>query len=163
MAKFKLDFGADIELITKGEMADVLDKYGDRRLAEYALGLKHFDIPVMLGTVAADGTITLGSSGDPDQIHCGPRQGFCWRVCRVSVNGLTGSQTVSLYKGDPGASRFVTVLSATAPAFTSSHGLLLKPGGNVVVSGSGLTTGAQVTVSGEAVEAPAELIYKLIG
>lgn len=161
--KFKLDFGAEIDLLTKDELAGALDSYGDRRLAEYALGLKHFDLPVLLGTVPASGDLTLGSTGDPDQTYCGPRQGFCWRVARVSVSGISSTQTVNLYKGDVGASRFVSVLSATSPAFLTSHGLLLKPGGHIVIDGSGLTVGEQITVSGEAIEAPAELIYKLIG
>lgn len=161
MGKFKLDFGAEIEVLTKSELDDSLDGLPTGIWAQYARGLKHLDLPVMSGAVAG-GALRLGGSDSPDQTFCGPRQGFVWRVARISVFGLAANDVVQVYRGDVAASRFVTVLSATAPSFTPSHGLLLKPGGRIVVDGTGLAA-THLTVTGEVIEAPGEQIFKLIG
>lgn len=161
MAKFKLDFGGEIELLTQGELDDTMDKLPGGIWGEYARGLKHLDLPVLTGKVAG-GAITLGASDIAGQTPCGPRQGYVWRVVRVSVYGLAAGDVVQLYKGDVAASRFVTAISAADPCLTPSHGLLLKPGSYLTVDGAGLVA-TSVTVTGEVFEAPAEQIFKVIG
>lgn len=161
MAKFKLDFGAEVELLTQGELDDSVNKLPGGIWGEYARGLKHLDLPVLSGKVAG-GQITLGASDVADQTLCGPRQGYVWRVVRVSIYGLAAGDAVQLYKGDVAASRFVTAIAAANPCFTPSHGLLLKPGNYLTVDGSGLVA-TNIVVTGEVIEAPAEQIFKVIG
>lgn len=69
---------------------------------------------------------------------------------------------VTVYKGDPDLSKYVTTLGTQSPSWTGSQGCLLLPGDHIVVAGTGLAA-ANLTVTGEAVEAPAEMIYKLVG
>lgn len=161
MAKFKLDFGADVELLTKDEVDDSIGRLPGGIWGEYARGLKHLDLPVLSGVVAG-GVLLLGGSDVAGQNRCGPRQGFFWRVTRISVYGLAAGDVVQLYKGDAVPGRFVTAISAAAPSFTPSHGLLLKSDNHLVVDGTGLTA-TRVTVTGEVIEAPAEQVFKLIG
>lgn len=272
--KARLDIGAELDFLTKGELDNSLERAAGV-WRDFAFGQKHFSLPVMRGNVT-NGSLTLGSTGDPgqaggQQVYCGPRQGWAWRVTRISVIGLasvpasqnavsaafaaaaagsavvpggaalTGfdvttappaaatattvtvsnvvggpltynvvetvasggllsirfpvplvasggnatvavaaaaggaagnitaygtffasSDSVNIYRGDPDASRFVDVLNAASPTRTPSQGLLLKPGDHLVVSGSSLGA-TQLTVSGEAFEAPANMMYKLIG
>lgn len=160
--KAKLDFGAEIDILSGDEFDRGIDRLG-KVWREYATGLKHVRFPVMRGAVTAGGALTLGSTDSPDLTFVGPAQGYVWRVARVSVYGLTGTEEVELYFGDVGSSRFVRPLSASNPEWDTSRGLLLHPGDHLVVSGAGLTAGEVVSVNGEAYEAPAEQIFKLIG
>lgn len=168
--KFKLDFGADIELLTRDELG------GELRAAEHRwdllwrtrlAGLRHMPIPVARGTSDGSGDITLGQTSDPDQPYLGPREGYAWRVVRVSVAILGANDQIALYRGDVGKARFVDLLTGTSPAFTASHAVVLHPGDHLVVSTSqiagSVTANTEVVVSGEVVEAPAEMIGKLIG
>lgn len=158
--KAKLDFGAEIDILSGSEFRQGLDQVSELWYS-YARGLKHLRLPILTGTVAADGSLSLGLSGD--EVTCGPSQGYAWRICRVSVYGLSGAESADLYFGEPGPTRFVQTVSASAPTWASSRGLLLRPGDYLVLSGSGLTAGNVVTMNGEALEAPAEQLYKLIG
>lgn len=157
--KARLDFGAELDLASGAELRELGDRF-EALWRDYASGLKHIRLPVMRGTVDANGNLNVGMTEVPDQPYCGPQQGFVWRVLRVSVYGLTVGQDVELYFGDPGPTRFV---DSFATSWTSNRGLLLKPGDYLSISGAGLTVGADVAVNGEAIEAPAEQIFKLIG
>ncbi len=161
--KAKLDFGAEIDILSKGEFDDGVDHLAGDIWRRYAEGLKHVRFPVMRGSVSAAGDLTLGSTDFADLTYVGPREGYAWRISRISVAGLETGETVSVYFGEVGASRFVRTLTAASPEWDTSHGLLLHPGDHLVITGSGLTAGEVVTVNGEAIEAPAEQIYKLIG
>ena len=95
MAKVKLELGAELDLLNKGEMGDLLAHHDDwQRQAAY--GLRHQDLPRMYGT-PDDGSLLLGAD-QPDQPFCGPNSGWFWAVSRISVDGLVSGDAVKVYK-----------------------------------------------------------------
>jgi hypothetical protein len=161
VAKFVLDFGVELDLLTRDELHAELGAYEARQLSA-ARGVDHVRLPVMVGTPSA-GALILGSTGDADQQYAGPPEGYCWLVTRISVYGLAAADTVDVFRGDPGGRRFVGPLTGTDPVWDASRSLLLDPGDHITISGTGLTATGQVFVSGEAISAPAEMKFKLIG
>lgn len=165
--KAKLELGMELDLLSPGELNDGLGGLGDRLIAERAYGLRHIRLPLLTGTVPAGGALTLGSQASVDQdlnpTRCGPRQGFYWRVTRISLYGMQNSDEVAVYFGEPSPQRFVGNLAVSGPEVDGSHFLLLKPDDYLTISGTSLTVGAVYTLNGEAIEAPAEQMYKLIG
>lgn len=156
MAKVKLQLGAELDLLNKQEMGELLTKH-DSWQREAAFGLRHQDLPRMIGTPNA-GTLNLGAN-QPDQPTCGPKSGWYWAVKRVSVDGLATGDAVKLYKD----TKFVCWISYQ-PGFATfgKDGLVMKAGDFLVISGTGLTTTAQVEVYGEAVSVPGPLMWKLL-
>jgi hypothetical protein len=73
---------------------------------------------------------------------------------------VQNADQVSLFKGDPSGTRFLNTVFATQPAWTPGY-VIFKPGDYLVASGANLAA-ASVSITGEALEAPAEQIYKLI-
>ncbi len=164
--KAKLDFGAEIDILSGEEFNKGLRQAIAFMRAE-AESLKHVRLPVLSGQVAAGGTITLGSEGLLDQSAnqgalCGPRSGFAWRITRVSVTGLLAAEELSLYWADASPQRYVAGITGPGLFNLSTKSLLLKPTEHLVVSGSGLTAGETITVSGEAIEVVAEQIFKIL-
>lgn len=169
MARVKLDFGAEVDILSGSEHARHTAGLPAAFAREQARGLKHFRVPVLTGTSSAAGAITLGSTGSAPPAGqpgsptiSGPLRGYAWKVTRISVWGLSGTDVLSLYWGEPDPRRFVHNFTATAPDWETSRGLLLKDGDFLCLSGT-ITVSETITMNGEAVEAPAELIYKLIG
>lgn len=153
MAKVKLELGATLDTATKDEIRDVLDKRDEAR-RRAAFGFKIMDFPLMSGTISA-GAITLGGD-QPDQVMCGPKQGFAWAVHRVSVQNLTGSDTLQLFKG---SNRFVCNITATVSMQTFGKGQLnLMPGDFLRVTGSSMAGTGMIKVFSEGFNVPAQMI-----
>jgi hypothetical protein len=154
--KFKINAGVDIETATPGEVAGMLDSSQQSWFAEMARGLKHFEF-------ALTGDVT-GGVVDMADLGAGPRQGFVWAVRRLSVDQLGVADVLSIYRAPASASRFVDVLTASRPSVKpASTGLVLHGGQSLQVTGTGLTTTAvELIVTGEAVECPEFMIWKLL-
>lgn len=164
--KAKLELGAELDLLSPAEFHTGLDRV-EKFVYAWIDGLRHMRFPVLQATVPASGDLTLGSTSDADSRYVGPGQGYVWQVHRISVFGLSSPggtpETLQVYFGDPGPSRYVGTLSASGTEWDTGKGLLLKPGDHLVFVGTGLTVGEQVTINGEAVQAPAEQAGKLLG
>lgn len=156
MAKVRLQLGAELETLNKGELEDALSKHSAWE-REAAYGLRHQDLPRMVGT-ASGGVLALGGD-QPDQPPCGPGQGWYWAVQRIAVDGLATGDAVRLYK----EAKFIGWVTYQ-PGFVTfgKHGCVFKPGDFLRVTGSGLTTTAQVEVYGEAVSVPGPLMWKIL-
>lgn len=154
--KFKINAGVDIETATPGEVAGMLDSSQQSWFAEMARGLKHFEF-VLTGTVTA-GAVVIGD------LDAGPRQGFVWAVRRLSVDQLGDGDSLSIYRAPASPSRFVDVLTPSRPSVKpAATGLVLHGGQSLQVTGTGLTTtAAELVVTGEAVECPEFMIWKLL-
>jgi hypothetical protein len=157
MSKVKLALGAELDLLNSNELGSELSKSSNWE-REAAFGLRHQDLPRMIGKVDGSGNLALGGD-QADQSPCGPTSGFYWAVKRVSVDGLASSEQAKLWKG----TRFVAWV-AQQPGFVTfgKEGLVLKPGDFLRLTGSGLTSSEQITVTGEAVSVPGPLMWKLL-
>lgn len=157
MAKVKLQLGAELETLTKGELSDALDRHGSWE-RQAAFGLRHQDLPRMIGTTDGAGNLSLGAD-QPDGMYCGPGSGWYWAVSRVSVDGLAATESVKLYKD----TRFVATISQAAGYVTfGTRGLLLKPGDFLRLIAAGLAVGKELTLTGEAVSVPGPLMWKIL-
>jgi hypothetical protein len=162
MGKIRLELGAELDTLNRGELAAELDKAGAWQ-REAAQGMRHFDLPIMSGTIAT-GAITLGGD-QPDARQIGPNSGFYWKITRVSVEGLATADVVSLYKGAPvlGTGRFIAKITGASGVFLpGSHGLILKPGDVLGLTGTGLTATGEIRVTGEGISVPGPLMWKIL-
>jgi hypothetical protein len=159
MAKVRLELGAEFDLLTKSEMADVLAGHGTWE-REAAFGLKDIRLPRMTGVIDG-GDVAIGGDAAPGVAPCGPRQGWCWKVERISVSGIAGtSDFLTIWQGDPSAGDYVTTIGSGA--YHPGKGLILHPGEYITLAGTGLTSTGALTVTGRATQVPAPLIWKLI-
>lgn len=170
--KAELKIGAELDFLSPREFDEGVGALPKQIWREYAQGLKSIRIPILQGTTSAAGALTLGSTaaappasqpGSPT--IAGPNKGYVWMVTRLTVAGLTGSDALLLYRGEPSPTRYVRTFGA-APTDHWEPGrgaFLLFPDEFICLSATGLTDNELVTVSGEVIEAPAEQLYKLIG
>jgi len=171
MAKVKIDVGAEIDTLTKGELDDSLKAYraqGDALEQGALRGIKYFRLPRLYATPAS-GTVVLGEAwagqSYTDQFM-GPNEGYAWSIRRLAVNGLgTGNapDVLNIYRNgwhsDP-----VWQLNGNNFCYTFGKAeLLLLPGERLIARsvGSMLAT-VQITLTGDAVSVPAEMTGKLV-
>lgn len=150
--KFKLQAGAELDLLTRDEMRAELQAWLD----EIKRGVR-FVQRTYKGTVNA-GAVLID---DPD---AGPAGSFCWAVTRVSVAGLTMAETVNVYLNDVAPSNFVCSIGATpGRELFGSTGLLLNPLNRVIFAQASGLAGTEILVGVQSVELPVQLAWQLIG
>ena len=139
MAKVSLQLGAELDLLNKDELRDELSRSQEWQRAA-AFGVRHQALPRMVGTPAG-GVLNLGYD-QPDQVYCGPKEGWYWAISRISVDGLsTNNQTGTFQSGTFTAAGG----SAGLPLFFGPQYLT---GFDVSAAGNGTAAGvATVTVS----------------
>jgi hypothetical protein len=154
--KTRLRLDAEIDLLNKGELDDALDRSSSWE-REAAFGLRHQDLPRMIGTPSG-GTLNLGAD-QPEGTWCGPKEGWYWAVSRISVDGLASGDAVKVYKD----TKFVGWITYQPGMATFGiRELVLKPGDFLRVTGSGLTATGQVEMYGECVSVPGPLMWKVL-
>lgn len=154
--KTRLRLDAEIDLLNKQELDATLGEHMSWE-REAAFGLRHQDLPRMIGTPSA-GNLALGGD-QADQVFCGPKEGWYMGVQRISVDGLASGDALRIYKG----AKFIGWITYQPGFLTFGKAqCVLKPGEFLRVVGAGLTTTAQVEVYGEALTAPGPMMWKLL-
>lgn len=166
MAKAKLELGVELDLLSAPEFRQGLDHLHNGLMREMARGLKPIRLaPIQLTTAASQipgGVISVG--GDtPNAQQFGPKEGYIWAVRRISFFGTVAADSISIWRGDPAnRGNFVQNLTGVVGIATFPKGALtLHPGETLAFSGTGLTS-TEISISCEAIEAPAEMVYKLV-
>ena len=155
MSKVKLQLGAELDLLNKGELDDALFQH-DAWVRDAAYGVKQQDIPRMIGTVSGT-DITLGGD-QADQPQVGPKSGWYWAVHRISVYGLASGDVVQVWN----QFKYIGLVSYNPGYITFGKGqFTMKTGDYLRVIGTGLTATGQIEVYGEAVSAPGPMMWKL--
>jgi hypothetical protein len=160
MAKVKLDFGAEVDFLDKGELDDSLSRYFSRQESAKLQGIKYFRLPMLIGSVSGN-AFSIGGTG-PQQ--CGPGQGYAWSIRRLLINGLTAGTTpdVANFYRHPNPQ---PLWQLNGNNFGQTFGrleLLFLPGEYLVVKSVGtIAATGQIMITGDAVEVPAEMIGKL--
>lgn len=165
MAKAKLDFGVEIDLLNQQELHDTLGDQFANWEYQRLRGTKHMRLPETLagksGLVTA-GTLTLGETTGQ---HVGPEVGYSWTIMRLVVNGLTSGSTpdvVNLYRGTPAG---IPLWQFNGNNFGYTFGKLeitLNGGETFALASVGtFAATGQITLSGELIEVPAELVGKI--
>jgi hypothetical protein len=135
-------------------------------------GVKWMRLPMLQGVVTAAG-ISLGENiggGEGYQDVVAPDQGYAWSVRRLMVAGLTygaSPDVVNIYRSSSNQQGgFLWQLNGNSPGTTFGKGqITLMPGDSLTVVNQGTVTaavGTLITVSGELICVPAEMLAKLL-
>lgn len=152
---------AEIDLLTREELDEGLDKLVDSAIKERVRGIGSQDFR-MLGTVVA-GALQMGlQSGD----QVGPEAGYFWSVMALTIQGLNVGATpdvVNFYKNDfnnpvfwqLNGNNFGVTFNKFAKILRPTEVLLCQNLGSLVATGT-------IIVSGTVLTAPAEMMGKLV-
>lgn len=161
--KFKLQAGADLELLTKEEVRDVVHGVMQDWVQQAMIGPKMVEVYAQ-GTVTSAGALTIGGeSADLTAGNLGPQNGMLWSVKWTNVYGLQGADTLAMYKGPAVPSRLVRTDVAGYQRYGSDE-LVVRGGTNLQFAGTGLATpaGTVVVITGHVWELPQTMMYKLL-
>jgi hypothetical protein len=154
-----------------GGVKDSTDKI-DRRLQDYLeaqkdlmRGRKWMRLPLLQGTVTAAG-IAIGEANGQE---VGPEEGFAWRVGRLLLAGLTSGSTdlVNLYRSSTlQQGGLLWQFNGVNFGYTFGKGqMTLMPGDRLQLANPATITtpaGTQITLSGELISIPAEMIARIL-
>lgn len=154
MAKFKIQAGADIELLTQGELKDALNAV---RVPYQAMTMMR--LQVINGSAAA-GALNLG--GDANPVHT-PDTGYVWALRHLVIAGLTRGATpdiVQIFR----AQLPVWELNGNQYAQTFGRGEIMVNQGETLSYRSVGTFSAtgQITIHGMAWQVPAQYAAELV-
>lgn len=165
--KTKLQAGAELDLISKDEMKDVLKTTMQDWFNQVARGdrYKRFSAAATI----SGGTLAIGGATQRDHV-LGPADGFVWAVQRLAVYGLTTTseefgtvtEPLRLYLNDDGPASLVHPALQGYQAF-GEHELVLYPGDTLLAVGASLTATGVITLTGQAREVPMPLAWRLGG
>jgi hypothetical protein len=155
MALVTIKGGAQMDVPNRAEIAEIVSA----QLRELYRGVKVLRIPLITGT-ASGSALSIGQA----QV-VGPDSGYAWSVRRMVVSGMTTGVTPDV------ANLYVN--STTSPPLWQFNGnnfgysfndgeLVINPGEIMLLASVGTfaATGL-ITVSGQVVEVPAEMLGKL--
>lgn len=162
MAHQKIQAGKTIDALTKDELNDALGSHLRSWVAEVAQGGRYPRFQIQ-GTVTSAGLLNLG--GHVGQYALGPQAGFVWDVRRLHISGLSVGDTLGIYTNEPAPSQLIATTSdlgdTAVRSFYWSHQVVLYPGETLKVYGTGLASTGTITVSGQVLELPVGLAWKL--
>ena len=164
MPQVSITGGMKVEIPNRAEIrADVRDVWDEQQRVA-ARGFKWMRLPEYLTGKVASSAITLGVG--TGQTPLGPEQGYAWSVKRLVVGGLTTGATpdvVNLYLNDRFAGNPLWQFNGNNFGYTFGRlELVLGPGDTLSLKSVGTFASTSViTLSGELVEVPAEMLWKL--
>jgi hypothetical protein len=168
---------APIDLLTREELEQELDKNVDRALRERARGLEIVRIPFVPITAVAATTNLFTSN---DATPWGPEQGDVWMPRRVIVKssvftdaakylvfrGSTPSDVSNSYTGRFLLDAFVGGVTpgqnVNVAEYFSTKSVFLMPGEQLYAQILGATIGNQYMMDAEAIRVPAEMKGKIL-
>lgn len=167
---------APIDILTREELEQVLDKNVDRELREKVRGLDVARVPIY--PITATGTSVNMFTGN-DQTPWGPEQGDIWMLRRVNVksNVFTDAGKYLLFRGSTPSdvtnsytSRWLLDAFTGAGAgqsigvatYFSTKSVFLNSGEQIYALVTGATAGNQYILDAEAIRCPAEMKGKLL-
>jgi len=160
MTAFSLAAGASIDILTQKELDDSLGRANDAAARAFVRGIKWMRLPQLRGIPSAS-AVTIGQQGD----SAGPASGYAWTIRRLAVSGLTAGSTpdvIAFYRNGT-TTEPVWQVTGTLPFVTFGRLELVLLGGDTLVAGNVGTLAATgtITLSGELVEVPQEMLGKL--
>jgi hypothetical protein len=152
MAKFRIQAGAELDLLTPKEFKDELGAAFKSWREEMARG-GVFKQLQLSGTTDAAGALVMG--GDLVEQGAGPGPGFMWSVRRLYVYGMADGDTVTVYINDANPRSAVCPITAALP-YRGFHPneLVLKGSDRLVIAGSSLPIATEFVVTGAVKEVP---------
>lgn len=157
MAKQKLQAGAELDILTKQEMASLLREW----MVDVARGAR----PVQIGSQAqadANNVISVGGTITPTGGTLGPKPGFWWAVTRLSVRVDSVPAAFSLYINEAHSHSHVRDIDGSANGYAAfgNNELLIGGSDQLLIRASGTSSTSIATVTGSAIEFPETLLWK---
>lgn len=157
MAKQKLQAGAELDILTAGEMRSLLREW----MVDVARGAR----PVQIGSQGvanAAGVVSVGGTVTPTGGTLGPAPGFWWAVTRLCVRVDNTPAAFSLYLNEAHTHSLVRDVDGAANGYVTfgTQELLISGGDQLLVRAAGLSSASIATVTGSAVEFPEQLLWK---
>lgn len=163
MPKITLQGGMHLEVPNRDENREDVARVMDERELVAARGFKWMRLPEITGTAS-------GSALALDESHgsaiVGPESGYSWILTRVIVDGMTSGATpdvVNMYRNSTGMAP-LWQFNGNDFGYTFSRFEMTLTGGDTLKFASVGTFAAtgRIRVSGELIEVPAEMIWKLV-
>jgi len=166
MPRLHIQGGVEVEIPNREEnRADVAAVMDARELVQ-ARGTKWMRLPVLLGTPASSAVTIDGAHGQPP---VGPESGYAWSIRRIVIDGMTSGATpdvINMYRNSAaGTQPPLWQFNGNNFGFTFGRLEMTLMGGDTLVFASVGTFAATGTirVTGELVEVPAEMLWKMSG
>ena len=147
---------------------EALEKNRDEENRAALEGIKYFRLPTLYATPSS-GTVVLGQSW-AGQSYTGqiisPNEGFVWSIRRLSCNGLgtgTSPDILNIYRNGTGVAPCWQLNGNNWGYSFGPTELLLLPSEQLIAASLGsMTSTAQITLTGDAIEVPMQMIGKLV-
>jgi hypothetical protein len=163
MPKITLQGGMHLEVPNREENREDVARVMDERLLVQARGIKWMRLPEITGTAS-------GSALNLDESHgaaiVGPESGYAWSLRRIVVDGMTSGATpdvLNMYRNSTG---LAPLWQFNGNNFGYTFGrveMTLGPGDTLKFASVGtFAATGRIRVSGELVEVPAEMLWKLV-
>jgi hypothetical protein len=147
----KLQAGASIDLITKGDIADVLKSWQN----ELTRGARVRRLAIQ-GASDGAGVLAMGSNAD------GPEEGMVWGITRFSVapGPAIPAAGLAVFANDTQSSQ-VLISKLVTDLFPDARGCMIAGGDSLRITGTGLPASTQITVTLSMREVPAAMAWSL--
>lgn len=165
MPEVEIKGGLRVEIPSRNEIRHDANEDADARERRLARAFKWMRLPVYTATPASSAVaIDSASNGG---IELGPESGYAWCLRRIVIDGMTTGATpdvINMYRnaitGQPPLWQF----NGNNFAYTFGRLEMTLAGGDTLKFASVGTFAATglIRVTGELVEVPAEMLYKLI-
>lgn len=150
-----------IDLLTDRELKETLGHHFDSVVRDWVRGIKYIRLPLLAGFADGSGNLALGVSMTTNA----PNQGYAWSVKRLAVSGLTAGVTpdvVNVFRGGD-SNNPVWQLNGNNFAYTFGKlDLVLLAGENLFLTGASLASTSRITLTGDCIEVPQEMLGKLV-
>lgn len=158
--KQKFNAGAMLDVLTVDELRGVMREY----MVDIAKGIQPVAIAAQ-GITDTNSKCVMGGSYTLTGGTLGPEAGFVWAVTRLSVRVAEIPSAFSVYYNTPGSHRVIRDVDGSANGYVSfgSQECIVKTGESLVFSMTGTASGQPVTVTGQAIEIPNQLLWKYLG
>lgn len=152
MAKFKLHAGAEIDMLTRDELRDVLASWR----TELTRGAKLRRLSIS-GQTDGAGLLLMGDN------HDGPAEGMAWAVTRLSVapGPTLGAGGLQVYANSTDSPASLLIRNLVTDVFPGDHGCNVLSGDSLRITGTGITASVQVTVTMNIKEVPIQQVWSL--
>jgi len=152
MAKQKLVAGAELDLLTRDELAGVLESWRN----ELTRGARIRRLSIQ-GNADGAGALSMGLATD------GPSESVAWGITRFSVapGPTLGANGLAVYVNSVESPSNCIISKLTTDLFPDARGCCLMPGNSLRITGTGITANAQVTVTMSIREVPVQMAWSL--
>jgi hypothetical protein len=142
--KFKIQAGAELDLLTKDELSDLLDNHTsdfDRMLSR---GLKYGKFSSTLSENINSGASGIYTTGVFEIV--GPEQGFVWSVKNITFSNLGATGCDLLINGSNPGDVIHTGLVNSGTVYPGQNGLIIPSGQNLMLGAKNALVNPAITL-----------------